>query len=80
MCGGRRLVTDSPPEAEFQEAVNQSKAMLKAVAVALAENFGVGGCAARHRTGSLREFCQERSRRRTWIGVDFRRRFAGTFG
>jgi anthranilate/para-aminobenzoate synthase component I len=30
-------VNDSDPEAEFQETVNKSKAMLKAVA--LAENF-----------------------------------------
>ena len=30
-------VTDSDPEAEFQETVNQSKAMLKAVA--LTESF-----------------------------------------
>jgi hypothetical protein len=33
----RRRVDDSEPEAEFQEAVNKSKAMLKAVA--LAETF-----------------------------------------
>ena len=34
-CGG--WVNDSEPEAEFQETVNKSKAMLKAVA--LAETF-----------------------------------------
>ncbi len=33
----RRRVNDSEPEAEFQETVNKSKAMLKAVA--LAETF-----------------------------------------
>jgi anthranilate/para-aminobenzoate synthase component I len=37
-CGGR--MSDSEPEAEFQETVNKSKAMLKAVA--LAETFGKG--------------------------------------
>ena len=35
---GGGWVTDSTPEAEFQETVNKSKAMLKAVA--LAETFG----------------------------------------
>jgi hypothetical protein len=34
----RDWVNDSEPEAEFQETVNQGKAMLKAVA--LAETFG----------------------------------------
>jgi anthranilate synthase component 1 len=34
---GGGWVNDSEPEAEFQETVNQSKAMLKAVA--LAETF-----------------------------------------
>jgi len=34
---GRGWVNDSEPEAEFQETVNKSKAMLKAVA--LAETF-----------------------------------------
>jgi anthranilate/para-aminobenzoate synthase component I len=34
---GGGWVNDSDPEAEFQETVNKSKAMLKAVA--LAENF-----------------------------------------
>lgn len=38
---GGGWVNDSTAEAEFQETVNKSKAMLKAVA--LAENFAVGG-------------------------------------
>ena len=38
---GGGWVNDSTPEAEFQETVNKSKAMLKAVA--MAENFGAGG-------------------------------------
>ncbi len=38
---GGGWVNDSVPEAEFQETVNKSKAMLKAVA--MAENFGAGG-------------------------------------
>ena len=33
LCGGG-WVNDSEPEAEFQETVNKSKAMLKAVALA----------------------------------------------
>jgi len=37
---GGGWVNDSEPEAEFQETVNKSKAMLKAVA--LAETFGKG--------------------------------------
>ena len=37
---GGGWVNDSTPEAEFQETVNKSKAMLKAVA--MAENFGAG--------------------------------------
>ena len=38
VASGGGWVNDSEPEAEFQETVNKSKAMLKAVA--LAETFG----------------------------------------
>ena len=37
---GGGWVNDSTPDAEYQETVNKSKAMLKAVA--LAENFSAG--------------------------------------